>query len=392
MRAMSPAFAAMVKRFDHRIAAKVEILEAGTGAVIASTDELNLFLSVTDGETTEDRSQRRRKRYSLRLVDPDGELARLTKGASLLSNTSGNEVRLYRGFAPLDLAERYVLLGTMDIAQSRARRSGKGEASVELVGFDRSRRVSRNRWRTRYVLIGGTPRVTAIQEIILDRFPSAEFVSIPVDLADTVPRNIYDTDDDPWEAVERLALGGGLEVFSDDPGRFVIRNIPDPDQDQVAWVFDTGQATLLEAVEQASDNEEAYNGWIIDGESSYGVTVRGEAYDTDPGSSTYAGDPLASPPVPPGPYGLVLGHEVIGTIATAAQARTAAQGKVNTTKGTPEAVETTGGVHPGLHVSDVVQLIDAPLGLDNRYVLDRVTTPIRAKGRQHLKTRERRVA
>lgn len=393
MRPMSVAFEAAVRRFDHKVKAKVEILEAGTGTILASSDLGNLPLPVADGEVVEDRTQKLRKRYTLRLADADGVLAPLTKGNGLLSNTSGNEVRLYRGFSNLPDPERYVLLGTMDIARSHGVRSATGERYVDLAGFDRSRKVSRARRRVPYNVANATPRVTAIQEMILDRLPTAEFVSIGVDAADTVPRNLYDTDDDPWEDVDRLALGGGLEVFADDEGRFVIREIPDPDADEIAWVFDTGQATLLERIEQSSDNEEAYNGWVVFGESSYGVTVLGEAYDTDPGSSTYAGNPLATPPIPPGPYGLVIAPpETVATLFTGAQATTAAEGKLRATKGAPESIDTQGGVHPGLQAGDVVQLVDAPLALDNRYVIDRVNTPLRASGRQRFKTRERRVA
>jgi hypothetical protein len=126
------------------------------------------------------------------------------------------------------------------------------------------------------------------------------------------------------------------------------------------------------------------------------VVARGEPADTDPDvpvkppvEVTVADDDPTSASyvglVGRRPYFLTSGY-----IESAAQARDAALAQLNRTKGLAEVVTISAVTHPARDVWQVCRAVDPELAVDARYVVDRVSMPLRG-GRSTLTTRRRRL-
>jgi hypothetical protein len=391
MQGCTAAFQAALASGSQVVASKVEVLDP-TGKVIASSDSTaSPALLVDDGSVSVDRAQAYRRRCDLRLVDPTGSIVPAA-ATDLLSVVSGNEVRLWRGLAlPGVAAPEYKALGTFGLGRVQVADSAKG-VGIALTAYDRSRAVDRNRWASPYVVAAGGLATDVLQAIILDRRPGTAFRVTAS--AHTLPRLVFDEQASPWtDSVKGIADSMGYEVFFAPDGVCVIQPVPDPAAAPVVASYVEGPQMTITDLSKDMDNERVYNYVVLSGENTTNtVAVRGSAWDSDPRSPTYAGNPEAVPPIPPGPYGLVPYFEASPFITTVAQGQAAAAGRVRNLKGVPEVLAWNGLVNPCHEESDVVHVTRAISRVNAEYSLDALTIPLRARDGMRATARERRVA
>lgn len=367
----SAAFdAAMTK--SHRIATKAEVYLAG---VYQTT------LSLTDGNVTvQDQSIRRR--CTVTMQDPTGALVPKTL-ADLLS-PGGAEVKLYRGVSyPVTPANtqnpEYIPLGVFGISRYRLDDSGES-MTVQLTGFDRSRRVQRARLPNDYVIATGTNYVTAIQALIAARYPAIQWSHVvPTTLV--TPLIILQAGKDPWGEARRLLGNIGYEIFFDPDGYGTIQ----PVQALAAaadWSLIEGSTATLLSLTKQMDDAAFFNHVVVTGESSQvAAPARAEAMDNNPSSPTYIG----------GTMGDVVDFYTASDVQTNSQAQSVANARLNKSLGIPLSVDTVGIVHPALDIEDVIQITRAKSKLNDLFVCDKLTIPMVSQRAMNLSTRQRLV-
>lgn len=341
---VSDLFKAELKH-SHKIATKVEVYNNG-----ALVQELNVIGGQVNA--SDDAAIRRRCKFTV--VDRDGSLVP-TSADSLLA-PYGNEVRMYRGLGMPENTEELVPLGIFNISAVQVVDTGEG-VKIFVEGFDRARKVQRNRFTFQYIIGAGSNYATAIQDLIEDRYPGLTYNFMPV--TTTTPLLSFESGSDPWEAAQKMATSIGAELYFDVEGVCVLRPIPDPATDPVVWTYAEGAEATILHVEKKSSDERTYNHIIVTGESSNAPPVRAEAKDDDPSSPTYyLGD-----------YGDVPYFYKSAFITTQAQAQAVADALLLRTLGVVEQVNFTAIVNPAHEVGDIIEITRGRAGINARYVL-----------------------
>lgn len=245
----------------------------------------------------------------------------------------------------------------------------QGGVTLNVTGQDRSLKISRNRWTQPYVVAKGTNVVTAITQLLQDRWDD-----IPTSFAsstDTVNRMVFglETDNDPWADAQRLANSCGLELYFDGSGtaRLEPTRIYDDATADETYV-ENSEAVVLDITRNLSV-EQTYNGVIVTGEStSEDVIYRGEAWDEDPESPTYRY----------GPFGQVPKFLSLPAISSEGIANKTAQAELAKSKGAQEAIEWTQLTDPSIEAGDVIALKNTGTKVDRLLVIDRLQIPLRA--------------
>lgn len=348
--------------------------------VIAPNQE-SRRLRVVDGEVSVDRSAAVRRGCRLECVDPLREL--VPQGDAGILTPFGTEVRPYRGVRYADGTEELVPLGVFRISRSSFTEStGTAGVRISLDLYDRSRVVARDRFVNPYSIAEGTNILTAIKLIMARTFPDIEYDAISTPLVTTAPI-VYDTQDNPWEAMTALATSMGCEIYFDVLGNIVIApptdidSMPSPDFTYVEGARCTMTDLGLEYVD-----EPGFNGYIVTGESQADEEppVRAESWDMDPSSPTYRY----------GPYGEVPEFHTDTNVKTVADAQTVADSLLKARLGFASQLDVSAWTNPALEAGDVVLVRRSNLHVDALYTVDSFSVPLRKDGVQRLKMRTRR--
>lgn len=368
---------------SHAIVAKLEVVNVG-GRVIASTEaHSDPRLSVISGEAQVDRGANIRRTLSgLTVAATDTRL--LPLGArDILSVVSGNELRPYRGIRYADGTEEYMPLGVFGLADAPIEDDLRS-FDITLNGFDRSRRIARNRFTSVFPIAAGTNVITAGQALLRDRMPGIVFKTL-TSTAHVTPELVFDeSTQDPWAEAVKIFSSAGLEVYFDVEGTCVIAEEPDPNAPGASKVATYGEAvgSPILGITRATSNERVYNGVIVTGESpSNSTPVRAEVWDDDPASPTYY----------KGSYGMVPFFMTSQYIATEDQALAAGRGQLRKVKSATEVVTVRGVVNAAHEETDVVQIERPRSGTKGLYVLDGFNIPLRYDRNMTLRTRQRYV-
>lgn len=354
-----------------------EVLRDGV-PVAASNDPTSMpALNFVSGGMTADRDQSFRRTLSAELVDPAGDLVPANPH-DLLSTVGGNEVKVWAGYRHPDGEVEAFPQGVFGLSDNVSEDTA-ASMMLSLQGTDRSRAVSRNKFSAPYVVANGTNGVTAVQALVADRRPSTLFVTMPTGL--TVPRMVFEERDDPWQSAMKIAQSFGYEVFFDPVGDCVIQPEPDPGASPVTWSYVEGEEATFTKLRRATSNERAHNGFVVIGESTYGITpARGEAWDTDPNSPTYY----------LGPYGRYPYIETNTLVSTQAQVDAAAAAGLRRVLGATDAIEVE-MVPNYAHVEGDVVYVErerSKVGLN--LVMNRLSVPL-GLGAMGVAMRERRI-
>lgn len=352
-------------RESHDLAGRVEVLRNGI---------VEAELVVTAGSVTADATASVRRRCSLSLTDPTGELT--PDDARSLMAPFGTELRIYRGLVLSDGSEQVWPQGVFRFDEVRITR-----AEMSIDGYDRSERINANPWDEPYV-VGQDNIADVIEAIILDRDPKATFGSWAVTTKITDPMLL---EGDPWSEARELADSIGCDLYVDRMGRYALTQVPDPDTDPVVWHFVEGEdATLTDLTREFSarnaDGRRVPSKVRIWADSSRLLEpLLAEAVDDDPWSATYY----------LGPYGTVTRNITSTVPLDDHQAQ--ADAELRRAKGGTEVVDIACVPNPSLDVGQVVEVVEARTRTDARFIIDRLTLPLTHDGEQSMTSRRRRL-
>jgi hypothetical protein len=177
--------------------------------------EIRETLEVSGGTVTCDEKSRSRRTLSLSLSDIGLE----PRTAEDLLAPFGTELAVYAGMGYGGTTE-YVPVGVFAIEQ--AGRQG-WTSDLQIDAMDRGGVLAEARFLSPWNSVIGTPAVEEIAAIILSVLPNVEVFDIT---GSDRPIGRATWDRDRWEAIDYLAKGLGAEVFFDQAGRVVIREVP----------------------------------------------------------------------------------------------------------------------------------------------------------------------
>jgi hypothetical protein len=296
---------------------------------------------------------------------------------------------LYRGVQFADGTTESVPLGVF-IVTAVAVADGPDGVKLAITGADRSLKVARAKWKDdSYYIAAGTAKETAIQGILLDRYPTVSFIPTATGqtLGPLYPTQgmTFGTDSttysDPWRTCMEIARSAGMDLYFDEVGVCRMRSIPDPDTAQVVATYtDTTDAVLL-SVDRSLETDDTYNGVIATGEgSNLALGVRGEAWDDNAASPTYRKT-----------YGEVPYFYSSPNLFTVSDCTVAAQAELRKRIGATEKITWGQVVNPAHDVYDVISMTRTPSGIVSaNIVLDIIEVPLAPTDPMRATARARR--
>lgn len=368
MYAADPAMLAAL-RGSHRMTSRVEVLDGGRPVA---------ELAVTKGAVTCRSSAGRRRTLSCGLGDPTGDLT--PAGMEDMLAPNGNELRAWRGVSvpvfsggALTRVTYEVPVGVFGIFDVDVTSDYSGGTQVDLTAYDRSQRVAEDQFWEPYVVAAGTNYTDAIQALVARTLRSVAFKFTGVSYV--APQLVFDVGSDPWAEAEKMASSVGCELFFDADGACVLRDVPDPDEDPVAWAYEEGDGVVapnpIFGASKKLSRAHTYNGVLATGESSAildqaAAPVAAVAWDDNPNSPTYY----------LGKFGRRLRRYSSPFIITPDQAASAARAILRSSLGVSEDVTFDGVVNAAHEPGDVVSIYVAKSKIDARYVLDEFNVPL----------------
>lgn len=350
---------------SHDVATRCDVLDKSGQLVIATLD-------IIGGNVSVDASRKTRRQTSINLQDPSGQLVP-DEVNDLLQPYSGYQLQLWRGISWRDGTEELFPLGTFDPYNPKVSDTGDS-LDISLDAYDRSKLISRIRWREPYVIPSGGNVGTVIRDALETRIPGMQYNFQPTN--STVPGVTLGTsaDNDPWEDMAKIAASDGMELFFDARGVVVLRDIPDPENDTVMRVFDDGEDSVVTSFRRENDASKMYTGIIVYSEGSeIQAPIREEIWRAD----TDLRIPYFFP---------------TGLIQTAAQARATGESLLRRVGRAEFAVELTAVPDPRQEDGDVVRVTRARSHLDDAFVISGLTMPLDADNAMTVSTEKRRAA
>lgn len=359
MEAASARFLAEIRR-SHEVFSYIDVI---------GPTNARKRLTATGGGVTEDATAEVRRRCSVTCVDATGELT--PKGAEDLLTPYGTELRPYRGVRYADGTVEVMPLGVFRISQVDVDDSVGGSPDIRIEGFDRSRKVARDKFTAPYTVAKDTNIIDAIKAIIARTYPDAEYDSISTTMKTTAPI-IYEEQSNPWEAVNSLAVSLGCIVYFDAMGRVVIAPPVDMDANPApTFSYNEGKGCTMLNLSSKFTDEPGFNGIVLTGESvgDEKPPVRAVVWDDEPTSPTYH----------LGPYGENPEFITDPVVKTEAEATSAAKALLQKRIGRSDQLSITAWPNPAQTAGDVVEVTRVRSGAHGLYSVDSITTPLSAK-------------
>ena len=330
-------------------------------------------LKITDGQVTMDYGASIQRRCKIDLKDPDGSLTPDDLGDLLA--VAGNEIKLYRGILLRNGTTELVPLGVFNISVNDITDGGDSH-TLQITGYDRSRRISVNRFRAQYIIAAGTNATEATKAIAVDRYAQVQmnFDSMPF----LTPQIIADINDDPWHLMVRLATNNGCDLFFDGNGILVCKPILDPVNVSPVITYQEGSTNTVLSINKLWKDDDVFNWIIVTGESAGSTPVYAEAYDNDPASPTYVG----------GAHGVHVKLYKSSTAITTTQASQIAYSLLWRYLGAYEQIRYNVVPNPALEPSDVVRIVRSVMGINNRYALDKISIPMTSQRAMEVTVRQ----
>lgn len=367
MKATTARFATAVTA-SHHLASRVDVLHNGTP--VATLDVVTTGLVTLD-----DGANRRGRLTGLTLADPDRTLAPDGRLGDLLGEP-GAELQPWRGIAYPDTDPELIPLGVYRLDTVDVNDTPAGQ-TIAITGPDRSAAAQDDRFVDTTTYPAGTNLGDLIRALIASAVPAAR-VWLPSTTATLSEPVVWEAGTDAWAAAQTIgdALGWGL--WWDGTGD--LRGGPTPEpftQPAVATIAATGATgTVLNRLGSIS-RADIYNAVVATGEA-VGTTppVRGIAYDLDPTSPTVYG----------GPFGRRPRFFASPLITTQSQATATAASLLERYRKATRRWRLTTVPHPHLEPGDPIAVIDRD-GTTVAHVIDTITIPLDAAGRQTITTR-----
>lgn len=362
---------ALVER--HTIVTRAEVLRNGL---------VEAELVVLDGTADVSSAAEMRRRASVTIADADGTLT--PRQASDLLAPFGTELRLWRGIAnPYGTSEVGWVhpVATVSISSPKVNDSGDS-LTISLDGFDRSRRIRRNPWRSPFP-IASQNYASAIEVAVRDRLPTVEFrAEVMMEYASPPWVLGLERNTDPWAEITALAAAAGCEIFFDAMGVCVLRAVVDVSEADVVATYAEGAARNLLAVERDIDDSDTYSRVHVTSENSASDTLYwGQAWDNDPTSPTYVG----------GSFGDVTLSLTSKDVASVAQAIDFARAELRKRRGASEILRMSLVPNAAHDEGDVIRVDRDRAGVGDVFVLDAFSVPFSVDGIMSATTATRRI-
>ena len=382
MRAHDAAYDAAIAA-GYQFAARLELLDQST-VVASSEEDSDTELLLVGGSVIADRTADHRRTFNAQLAMRDGSLIP-NQGDDLLSSVGGREVRIQTGlWIPGESEPRLFDQGIFSIDEPESNDT-RDELTLTLRGTDRSARVAAGLLTAPKVISNGEPILDQAAELITDAY-SAAIIERPSN-PETGVRMVLDVGTDPWKKSIELVRAIGFETYVQPYGSFVFQVEPDPTTATPVWEYredvgvETPQATFIR-INRRQSSRQAYNGYIVIGENTFGITpARGIAWDDDPDSPTYYLGTYGRRPAPP---------ETSKIAHTQAQVNAAALAGLRRVLGASEVVTWSAVANPALEEGDVVRLQRGRSNIDSALLIDRIVFSL-STGAMECTSRERRL-
>jgi len=351
---ISDSFKAAIQD-SHTIVTKSEVLN--TNYV------LQYVLEPTVGNVTVDRDNNIRRRCTVELVDPTGELTP-SDASDLLHPLANNRLRLFRG-VKLPGGDELVSLGVFDIFDSIIDDNGD-RLVIKITGFDLSKSVSRTRLLRNYNVPIGENFDLAIRDLLSFKVPTLSF-NLP-SIPHLTPPLVFGASGDlgggdPWKYATEMAESVGHDIYFDIQGVVNMSPVPNPEVDPVVWEYIEGEKSMLLYVEKRMSKDDVFNHVIVTGENTdLDEPVRAEAIDDDPNSPTYYNGPFGNVPT-------FLHSEYV---TTESQAQQLADAKLRQVRGMEAGMQIIATPNPAHEVGDVVRIKRDRAKIDSKGVIERV--------------------
>lgn len=283
MHTVTPAFRQALTT-SHTIVTRVD---AYYGGALTVAD-----LPIGDGAVTLDRGSKVRRSLSLTISD----VAYLPWAATDPLAVYGQQLVVSRGIRFSDGSTEMVSLGTFRIDEPTA---DVHYGPVTLTGKSSEAMIQDDRFMVPTSTLGYSTCVEAITYLIRQTLPSAVVVN-----ATAGARNpacavaVWDAQGDRWDAATQIATSMNAELSVDATDRFVISDVPNVLDANVAWDIAEGDGGTLMAAARQMSRTSVYNAVVASGENSAANTapVSAVAYDNDPNSPTRWGGPYGHVP------------------------------------------------------------------------------------------------
>jgi hypothetical protein len=266
-------------RFLQASAGKIDAVLKARAVVVTGGETFPLRV-LAGWSVTQDLDQAVRTRIALSVVDEGGLLP---DDPEAIVSPFGPELAFTVGWDYLDGTEEllpYGVFGMYDVTHTAGN-------VTSLTGFDRARALAEARQEDFYTVTTGVDFAVAIQDLIQDRIPSAEFAFAQTGFSTSGAVLLGgDPDSDPNADAQHLAAAAAHEVFPDRTGTWRLEPIPDPTVGDPLLVYGAGQDRAAQ-ITRAWTRDDWYNAVIITGDRAGATIIQAAAYDTDPESPTY---------------------------------------------------------------------------------------------------------
>lgn len=245
----------------------------------------------------------------------------------------------------------------------------EGGVNISVDGQDRSLKISRNRWTDTYTVARGTNVVTAITNLLQNRWDDIQISFASSD--ETVGKSVFGTEpeNDPWQDAKKLAKSAGLDLYFDGNGVARLEPVPTYEETTPVEIYTENEEAMVLGVKRSLNTEQTYNGVIAVGSNSNSDTIyRAEAWDEDPESPTYRF----------GKFGSVPRFYASPMIQTQRAAEKVAVAILNRSKGAQESISWNQITDPSLEAGDLISLTNTATKVNQLLIIDRMTIPLGA--------------
>lgn len=360
---------------SHGHYASLDLLQGGS---VVNTKPI-LLDEDNGAEVKVDGTQSIRRTFSATLSDPAAYLP-LTPTSALSPFLS--EVQAWSGIVLPDgtLIRWSVFVGGIEDPKVSATDADLG---LTISASDRAQSISERRLGSPFVIAAATTTATAGIQLLLNSVRSNLTYAITEPPSNPqLPAMVIDELEDPWQHAQDMAAAYGLECFFNGAGVCVIRPVPDPDTQSVAWSFTEGVGAIVLGVDTTLTAKSSYSHAIAQGATVSGTApVRSDAYDTETTSPTWYQGSFGNRPVK-------LASDLI---TTQAQADAAALALLARKKGAVQNVSFRTVPLTALDEFDVARVQGSRIGMDAAFTLESFSLPLFPGGTMSPKCRSRRL-
>lgn len=324
---------------------------------------------ITGGTVTVDESSQVRRTLSLDV----GDVALNPVDTASLLAPFGTELVVRSGVRFPEGDEELVPVGVFRIDETN---QGSAFAAVGITGSDRAKEIAEARLLVPWNVPAGRTILEEITRVI-------DYVDNSWEIVDLTGANEYTTsatvERERWELLELLASSIGAELFFDQTGVLILRDVPNhADSEDVVWTVRPGEGGVLGDVSSGLSREGIYNGVVATNETDTGARPIVAFAFQKSGPFRWGGD-----------FGRVPRFYSSPFVRTVEQARKAAAAVLARSTGYAQQIDPEVVANPALDVGDTIQ-VELPNGDVHYQIVHRLAVPLGSEtAGMRIETRDR---